>query len=503
MLALQEVRENIPSRRCTVKIENTPPSLNTPLQKKVPLPGEEIPQDSFVKASGGVLPSQEGKILSELPERANPRDYLQSLRHSIKAEDLKKGWKPSEPAPKEETKKSFWRWDFEAMPPGFKRIDATCRAVGKNSYIFVEDASWGTKVTEASVARLQQVFEKSTPEGSLDPNKGIYAIDSSLFGNPPDMIDKDPRVYLLITDMGKYHGQGFDGYFNPFDEMSEDVAWKKYHQHSNEVEMLYLNCGSDETPIDSDYMQAVTGHELQHLIHFNYDTEEESWINESCSEAAMTATGFFTDKQHLARYAANPSSPLIVKDYVDYGACLLWGTYLLEKLGPDFFPPFVANTKVGASSITDTLENLHRPENFRQLFDQWVVANFASSRGVSDPRYGYSSFPVPPMKVAATLDASGGEHSSTLKSSGVDYIALQAPEQGKLKLALEVKEPRREGDADYGVQLLRFNDKELEVMPLDLTREKSALIEGGGELYLALYGLGGKDFSYSLKTERA
>jgi hypothetical protein len=485
-----------------MEIGKTPPPMPRDVNEKklMASPPQEQQSDLFVKSAQA--PASGGGS-SDSPMPSNPRDYIESLRHSIKAEDIRKSHRRSGPATKEGTKKTFFRWDFEAMPPGFKKIDATCRAAGKNAYFFVEDSSWGTKVNDESLAKLQKVFEQSTPPGSLDSNRGIHDLDRQIFGNPPDMIDHDPKIYLLITDMGKYNGQGFDGYFNPFDEMSDEVAWKKYHQHSNEVEILYLNCGSEETPIASDYMQAVMGHEFQHMIHFNYDAEEESWINESCSEAAMTATGFFTDKNQLAHYAAKPSSPLIVKDYVDYGACLLWGTYLLEKLGSDFFGPFVANTQVGAPSITDTLEKLHRPENFRSLFDQWVVANFASSRGVTDLRYHYDSFPVPPMKVAATLDASHGERSAVLKSSGVDYIGLQIPENGNLKLTLDVRKPGEGGDADYGVQLMRFHGRELQVERLDFTAAQSITVQGGGDLFLALYGLGGNDFSYSLRGEPA
>jgi hypothetical protein len=422
---------------------------------------------------------------------------------TIEPADLRAARAVAKEAPVEGTTRSFWRWDFSVMPPAFKKIDSTCRAAGDHAYVFVEDASWGKKVKDEDIRGLLTVFEKSTPPSSIAPDKGICSIDRQVFGDLPDALDKDPKVYLFVTDLGNYNGMGFDGYFNAFDQLPDKVAWEKYRQHSNEVEILYLNCGSNETPIGSDYMKSVTSHELQHMIHFNYDAQEESWLNESCSEAAMTATGFFTDAKHLARYAANPASPLIVKDFVDYGACLLWGTYLLEQLGPDFYPALVANPLKGDASITDTLDKLHRPENFRRLFDQWIAANFAASRGVSDPRYCYRSFPVPPMRTSALMGAFPAERTAVLKSSGIDYLALKAPGGKKLKLTLNVSPPRTNRDGDYTVQVLHFDGKEISVEKLDFSKKKSSIITCTGDDVIALAGLGGKDFGYNLKVEEA
>ncbi|MDQ7826619.1 MAG: hypothetical protein RDV48_27700 [Candidatus Eremiobacteraeota bacterium] len=498
-----------------MKIENTPFVQQSRQQAQIPIPaGESGQKDVFTKeekagsAAASPLDRGEKSIPAENASihegtTLTPREYIDTAQKTIDPKDVRKARKASGPPPREGTKKSFWRWNFAQMPPGFKKIDATCQKAGKNCYAFVEDACWGKEVKAGDIEKLLNTFENQTPPSSLNPKKGIYDVDTETFGNIPDALDNDPRVYLFVTNLGNYQGQGFDGYFNAFDEMDDATAWEKYHQHSNEAEMLYLNCGSRETPIASDYMLSVTSHELQHMIHFNYDSQEESWLNESCSEAAMTATGYFTDSKHMERYASNPSSPLMVKDFVDYGACLLWGTYLMEQLGAGFFPALVSNPSQGALSINDTLSTLHRPENFRSLFDQWVVANFASSRGVTDSRYRYSSFPVPPMKVAAPFEKYPAEHSSTLKSSGVDYIALNNTDNKEMKLSLKVTSPENPQDLDYGVQLMRFNGKELKVEPLRFKDGEATVSPGDGELFLAVYGLGEKDLGYTISAEKS
>lgn len=486
-----------------MRIEDNPISNKSNFNWEKKKSTEKPPHDTFEKSNTHI--QKEKKPENPL----DPAGYIENLKKTIRPEDIKRRSVSTGASPTEGTTRSFWRWDFAAMPPGFKKIDATCRAVGKNAFIFVDDKEWNKTVKKEDILKLKDVFENKTPDGSVNKNQGIFDIESRIFGNPPDVIDREPRVYLLISDMGKYNGNGFDGYFNPFDEMPEKDAWEKYHQHSNEVEILYLNSGSNETPIASDYMLSVTAHELQHLIHFNYDATEESWINESCSEAAMTATGYFTDIKHLKHYADNPSSPLIVTDYVDYGACLLWGTFLMEQLGTDFFPPFVSNPLSGSVSITDTLKSLHRPENFRSLFDQWVVANFASGKSLNNPKYSYKSFSVPPMKIARKFTEFPGEHESTLKNSGIDYIGLGEEKSSfketdtpkKYRLTLKLKNPRETNTKDYNVILMNISNNELKTTHLNFQENESQIVSGEGNLFLALYSLGGNDFSYNLKVE--
>jgi hypothetical protein len=83
-------------------------------------------------------------------------------------------------------------------------------------------------------------------------------------------------------------------------------------------------------------------------------------------------------------------------------------------------------------------------------------------------------------------------------------VGLKLPTKKNLKLTLAVKEPRAQDDKDYGVQLMRFYKGNVYVDPLDFTDGNPITIPGGeGELYLALYGLGGKDFPYTLHVEES
>ena len=90
--------------------------------------------------------------------------------------------------------KNFYAYDFTTdnrYSTGF-----TCRAVGNNCYIFVEDSLWGSRVTQAGVDSVLNAFDSSTPANS---SLGIYDMDVNTFGNPPD-VDNDPKIVILILN---------------------------------------------------------------------------------------------------------------------------------------------------------------------------------------------------------------------------------------------------------------------------------------------------------------
>ena len=311
--------------------------------------------------------------------------------------------------------RSFWLWDFSVMPPGFRKVRAKCMAVTDHCYIFVEESVIEEAFPGNTVDTIVTAFEESCP---ADVSRGILDIDCQIFGEPPDALDDDEHVYFLYANFAEYGHMAFDGYFNAFDQMPDDLAWQNYHQHSNEVEILYLNAMGSSGPA-SEYMLSVLAHEFQHLIHYRYDQLEESWLNEAMSEAAMTACGYFTDKAHLAHYCRQTARPLVDLDHPSYGAVLLFGTYLLEQFGEDGLRRLVASSKVGMASVEEVFPQL----GFDELFHRWALANGgASFFGITAGQYGYRSFPLPKI---STLEALVDKPLEVkIEPSGLAYIPL-------------------------------------------------------------------------------
>jgi len=176
--------------------------------------------------------------------------------------------------------RKFYAMDFSLSgSPYF--ANATCRAVGEFCYIFVEDSQWNRGiVTNTDVVKLRRAFDESTPG---DPFSGIYELETKNLGPPPDEIDLDPKIYILVLDIPDDYnrlGTYVAGYFEPLNQKrgvfrDPNTGIKLY---SNEVEMIYI----DSHPLDAGSVMAreILAHELQHLIHWRHDPDEDIWINE-------------------------------------------------------------------------------------------------------------------------------------------------------------------------------------------------------------------------------
>ena len=264
------------------------------------------------------------------------------------------------PAYKVGDAKEFWTWDLTVMPPRDTKLRATCRGIGENVYIFVTDDVWRVDVFQKDIEKILSTFDWRTPETSIDKGKGIYAILTETFGLPPD-VDNDHRIYFLISQLGAYHGHNFDGYFRFFDEIKG--------KHSNNIEILYLDCENSS----EDYGLGIIAHEFQHLIHWHYDRDEVGWVGESLSEVAMVLCGYDIEQNHIRKYLNNTDTPLISKSHIShYGACLLWGTYIYERLGKNFLGNLVKEQENGLKGFKKVLADMNINDDFSTIFGRVV-----------------------------------------------------------------------------------------------------------------------------------
>lgn len=324
-------------------------------------------------------------------------------------------------------KRTFWNWDTAQMPPRSVQVDATCIFTGFNSYLYVADDQWGTFVDEQMAREFMVTFEYRTNPDARIPTAGIFENDQEVFGEIPDALDDDPRMYVLLVDIPDYvNSEGevfrFDGYFNAYDQMTDAEAQRSTFglYHSNEVEMLYLN--SRIRPVTEPYTLGVAAHELQHLIHYNYDETEEIWMNEAMAEVAMLVNGYYTDTGWVARYASDPSIPLVTNTASgSYGAYLLWGMYLFEQTGPGFMRVLEETQQDGISGLNRALGDAGVPKDFEGLFSDWIVANTVQDVSLK-PQFGYKfSNELPVMTPEAFLTSQNPTALGELLPFGVHY----------------------------------------------------------------------------------
>jgi hypothetical protein len=302
------------------------------------------------------------------------------------------------------------------------QVATTCRAVGTHCYVFVEDASWtGGRVTQANVDSIRVTFDDHTPANGA---KGIYQSDVDAFGNPPD-VDADPRIIIFVLDIkdGYTPGSGFVvGYFYSYNELGLP--------QSNNAEVFYLDCNplNMATPSHLREGMATLAHEFQHMIHYNYDSNEDTFIDESCALVAEVNCGYplyspdrFAGESNIYLFNWRGNDLNLVLN--DYSRAARFSLYYRDQLGMPIFKSIVSNTQNGIAGINGGLASAGTTtRRFNDLFVDWEIANVLDDQSV-DPRYGYV-YPGLPKLVGRNLGPSASITTDTVQHLGVRCLTF-------------------------------------------------------------------------------
>lgn len=268
---------------------------------------------------------------------------------------------------------SWWSQDFSTG--NYYEVPSTCEAVGPNSYIFVETAQLSSgKVIQSEIDSVENVFENETPANA---NKGIFATDTSAFGNPPD-ISSDPRIIVLLLDIqsGDNSSSGYEaGYFNSLNETPS--------ANSNDANIIYIDCYTTDlsTSDGLETAEATCAHEFQHMINWNYHqtNPEITFVNEGCSMLAEVNCGyppFYPDlyedytNYSLFNWDSDPTLALI-----DYSRTQRYFIYWLDQFGIGIFKHVVQDNQVGLAGLENALATDGQTQSFTQYFIDWLIAN--------------------------------------------------------------------------------------------------------------------------------
>ena len=290
-------------------------------------------------------------------------------------------------------------WVYNIAVGNYYQDASTCRKVGTNCYIFVEDSLWTNgHVTQAAVDSIENDFDNKTPANA---SKGIFNMDVGAFGNPPD-VDSDPKIVILILNIQDgYLGSGgyVAGFFDPINEISVT--------HSNLAEIYYVDANpTNLTTADGiETAMSTAAHEFQHMINYNYhlSTQEPTFINEGCSMLAELYCGY--PPADLSLYANETNHYLFDwrKDdntlvLNDYARAQRFHLYLWDRYGIGIFKNIVGSTMTdGISIINDALTKSGTSINFNSLFSNWLIANELNDT-TANRMYGYAYKNLPASK---------------------------------------------------------------------------------------------------------
>jgi hypothetical protein len=328
-------------------------------------------------------------------------------------------------------KKSWYADDLSPTNGPRFLVPSTCKAVGINCYIFVENASWNTRVNQAAVDSVRIYFDSKTP---ANPSKGIFATDTSAFGNPPN-VDGDPKVIILLLDIKDgYSGSGgfVEGYFYSFNEVNPATPG---YSTSNFAEMFYIDTNPLNLTTSGGLESGIStlAHEFQHMIHFNYDPLEITFVNEGCSVLAEVNCGFPIYSPEL--YANEPNHYLLdwrdgdmTHVLNDYSRAARFFVYLRDQVGIGVFKNIVASTQAGTAGIDAGLLAYGSSLRFNGILQDWFIANILDDRSV-DPLYGYV-YPNLPKPVERTFfDPNVALTTDTVQNYAVRYLDFKSGSQ--------------------------------------------------------------------------
>jgi hypothetical protein len=306
-------------------------------------------------------------------------------------------------------------------------VPSTCRAVGVNCYVFVEDAIWGEQVTQASVDSVQASFDLRTP---ANPVKGIFRMDVDAFGTPPD-VDNDPRIVILILDIkDTFTGTGgyVAGYFYSGNEFNLP--------ESNMAEIYFVDANPANLNSSEGLRRAMstTAHEFQHMIHWNMDSGEIIFVNEGCSLVAEVYCGYPIYDQLL--YINETNHYLLdwrygTEDVLgDYSRAARFMTYIRDQVGMGVFKRVVASMETGITGIDAGLTAYGSGRRFSGIFKDWLVANILDDATV-DPSYGYT-YPNLPKAVPITYMFPNVSETDVIEPLAARYLCFTNCSQFKI-----------------------------------------------------------------------
>ncbi len=350
----------------------------------------------------------------------------------------------------------FWVWNLKVMPPGDRLVQARATAVGDRSYIFVENDLWKSAIYPQQVERLFHRLESAGKPSGFFPRLGVLSALEALFAPLPKIVRSDERLVVLLTNLYSYKDHTFDGYYNAFDQLTKDIAYEKYKQQSNEVNMIYIDyrtMGAIDDLEGEEITASIIAHESTHLIDdvAGSSPPREHWFSELLGEMSMVATGYFTDQTQINKFALSPEKfSLLSKSYVHYGPLALFAAYLMDRLPKNKITPHIQKLFHSTLDSRKTveqmvLESTGKAVAFDDIYGDFISYLYTTSKQMNTIPWG-QGFYVPTLKPVARVDHYPFHLESSISPYSFAIIDLDIPPTARVEL--KITKPA-EGDCPY------------------------------------------------------
>jgi len=316
------------------------------------------------------------------------------------------------------TVETFWASNVDYDE--YFQLTAELIAASDHVYFWVDER---VRISERSAEALVHIFEEE-----------IYPTNRAFFGSEwSPGVDGDEHLYILFASG---LGDSIAGYFSSSDQYSPLV-----HEYSNGHEMFYLN--ADNLGLRESFTFGVLAHEFQHMIHWNQDMNEDTWVDEGFAELAMLLNGFdvggsdyaftYNTDQTLAHWPSEPGTA-----GAHYGQAFLFMTYFLDRFGADATQLLVGNPENGIESVESTLTILGvadpatgEIQTADDIYQDWAVALYVDDRSVGGGQFSFSSY-HPFTPTFSDVISEPTTVSREVSQYGIDYVQVDVQESYSL-----------------------------------------------------------------------
>jgi len=300
--------------------------------------------------------------------------------------------------------------------------------------------------------------------GTPDFLDGSYAALPGMLGLPSDYYcEENGRNVILVSNIRD------ENYYDPTYPYYIAGFYSSAFEYYFDRNVITIDCYAWErrigplgyewipgVPVTRPYVyESTIAHEYQHLIHDDYNPEDDTFMNEGCSMYAELLCGYGIDPTYINSYFYTPDNSLTVwgdqgdiNILADYGAAALWVAYLSDHYGgADLIRYFVQSGIPGIDGINAALKAFKYKVKFEDVYHDWRLANLIhadypgcgkynyKSINLSDPSiihvrmYEVGGIPVPWTKGTSfgnTLTILGYDTGvSKIGPFGTDYIAFE------------------------------------------------------------------------------
>jgi hypothetical protein len=286
---------------------------------------------------------------------------------------------------------------------GLYLADYEVRAIGEHIEVWVMtnldfpagDPRNPVVVTDEQIDYLVDEFDNNIYPNMVEFFGPPEFHDGSNAALPFGYFDEAGRTIALISNIGD------DSYYDPdYPNYIAGFYWGSVFEYYFDRNVISIDAYDWENRVGPDgsrpYLyEGVFAHEYQHLLHDDYDSDEENFINEGLSMFAEFFTGYSEGNDAYSTFEALPENSLTAwgdqgdrEIVADYGMVFLYHMYLYEKFGQEFIQYEFLNPDNGIASIESTLAAFNEQTSFAEIYHNFSVAVLIDSKK-ANYRYGF------------------------------------------------------------------------------------------------------------------